>query len=378
MPDSLPELTPQSRLRLTGGRYEGAGFPVDGLPELIQYERLVMDVAKAVWLRDHPNRKRVPKGFTNVVGLRLIDVERGSTIPVLIRPDTQNTLPDVDPPDILDQAQELVDLAFREIVEYNRLPENFPTGLTGHFLRLGRTLQDNEAIEFGVPKSERVARYTQSLRRRFLTASQDKDFPVDGVLVGQITALDTNDLTLSITDLRGHIIPASYTDDALTPDIKEVFDRYDLAPIVRLDCTQLIASNEDIKKVEDIRSIDVMISTEDIPGRERLLELLRLEKGWLDGEGESIDLQAVERTRDLLEDARKYNLPEPGIFPRTDGSIQIQWITKSDIWTAHLVGEEPIFVDFLAPESDQAGDAIVTSSAEAAAFFAQRFSETNS
>lgn len=378
MSASTPETTQESRLRFTGGRYEGAGFPIDGLPELVQYERLVVDVAKELWLRQHKTRKRVPKGFSSVVGLRLTRVEDGSAIPTLIRPEVPNTLPDVDPPSALDDAQDLVDKAFREIVANNQLPGDFPSGLTSHFLRLGRTLQGSEAIEFGLPHSGQVAKYTQTIRRRFLTASQSKDFPLDGTLVGQITALDTNSLTLTITDLLGRNIPAAYTDDAMTPDLLEVFNRRDMAPVVRLECAQLIAPDETVKSIEDIRSLEVFLSSEKIPGRPRLLELLQLEEGWLDGEGDAPDLLALEQARDVLQIAQDQGLPEPGIFPRVDGSVQVQWITRLDVWTAHLVGDGPITVDYLAVEADQAREAEVNTPAEAVVFFAERFEEVTS
>lgn len=370
-----PEMTPESRLRLTGGRYEGKGFPIDALPELVQYERLVLDVAKDLWLRQHKDRKRVPKGFSSVVGLRLTKVEEGSAIPILIRPEMAGTLPDVDAPSVLDAAQDVIDEAFHEIVTNNRLPDDFPNGLASHFLRLGRTLQGNEAIEFGVPNSGRAARYTQSVRTRFLTASQDKDFPLDGTLVGRITALDTNTLTLTITDLHGRNIPAAYTDDALTPDLMEVFNRRDSAPVVRLDCAQLIAPDETVKSVEDIRSLEVFLSSEDVPGRDRLLELLQLGKGWLDGEGDAPDLLALEQARDLLQSAVENGLPNPGIFPCLDGSVQLQWITPSDVWTARVVGGQPIEVDYLAVEADQAREAEVSTPADAIAFFVARNNE---
>lgn len=372
MSESTPEYPPESRLRLTGGRYESAGFPIEGLPELIQYERLVLDVAKVIWLQQHKDRKRVPKGFTTVVGLRLTDVAEGSAIPVLARPTVSNALPDVDPRSILDDAQDLVDQAFREIVVSNKLPDSFPPGLASHFLRLGRTLQGNEAIEFGTPKTADVARYTQPVRKRFLIASQNKDFPLDGTLVGRITALDTNALTLTITDLGGRNIPATYSDDALTPDLMEVFNRRDEAPIVRLDCTQLIAPNDTVKSVEDIRSLEVFLSAEDVPARGRLLELLQLEDGWLDGEGTAPDLLALEQARDILQLAHERGLPDAAVFPREDGSVQLQWITSTDIWTARLPAEPPLEVDFLGVESDASDEREVSTPEEVVDFFVAR------
>ena len=369
-------LTPESRLRLTGGRYEDRGLPLEGLPELVQYERLVVDVAKVLWLNAHPDRKRVPKGFSKVVGLRLTTVEDGSAIPVLVRPEAPGALPDLDPRSALDDAQDLVDRAFQEIVSHNRLPSDFPTELSSHFLRIGRTLQGNEAIEFGEPRSSASARYTQSVRKRFLTASQTQDFPVDGLLVGRITALDTDELTLTISDLSGRKIPASYTDDAMTPDLLEVFNRRDMAPVVRLDCTQLVAPDESVKGVEDIREIEIFLSSEDVPGRARLLELMQLEVGWLEGEGEPPDLLALEKARDILQHASERGLSLPGVFPRVDGTLLLQWITDTDVWTIVVRGEGAMSADVLDVVGDVSRDAELQTPNEAIDFFVARSGES--
>lgn len=368
-------VTPESRLRLTGGRYKAPGYPMEALPELMQYERLVVDVAKALWRRDHPGRVRVPRGFDSVVGLRLTKIVDGSATPVLVRPPAGSESLDFDPPSLLDSAQDLIDAAFAQIVASNRLPADFPPDLGGHFLRLGRTLQDDEAIEFGNRANGAVARYTQPIRKRFLLANQSLEFAVDGTVVGQITALDTNDLSLTLTDLAGRKIPAKFADESMTADLKDVFNQVDLAPVVRLECTHLVANDETVTRIEDIRNIEVFLAAEDVPGRARLVELLQLGSGWLDGDGDSPDLLAIEQARDLLFDASEAGLPTPGVFPRLDGSVQVQWITHSDVWTAVVSGEGPIEVDYLGVETDSAGDATVASTAEAVSYFADRMKQ---
>lgn len=59
-----------SAMRLRGGRYERRGFPLEALPELARYERLVLDVAKVLWKQSNPDR-RVPRGFAEQLQLRL-------------------------------------------------------------------------------------------------------------------------------------------------------------------------------------------------------------------------------------------------------------------------------------------------------------------
>ena len=72
-------------LRFEGGRFDEAGYPLDALGELVRYERLVVEVARGLWMDKHPTRKRAPRHFDNALRLRLSAVEDGSVIPVLKR-----------------------------------------------------------------------------------------------------------------------------------------------------------------------------------------------------------------------------------------------------------------------------------------------------
>lgn len=378
MPDSAREVTPQSRLKMTGGRYErGFGYPLDALPELVQYERLVTDVAKSIWRAANPGRLRVPRGFSQAVGLRLTAVQRGSAIPILEHSTEQETLPDVDVNgrSILDAAQDLVDGAFAEIVLHNRLPSEFPSGLTSHFLKLGRTLQGNEAIEFGQQTSPKKARYTQAARLRFLSATQKEDIPLEAIAVGFLTALDTNQLTMTLTDLEGHNIDGAYSDDTLTPDLLEVFNRRAEAPVVRLECSLLLGADQQVKRIDDVYGLEVFLSAGDTPGKDRLLELVGLKEGWLDGYGEAPDLIALEHVRDLLYAVARAGLPDPGVFPREDGSLQVQWITRSDVWTAVVSAEGAVGADLLAVRANEERSTSSSNTEEIVDFFVARTSE---
>ena len=48
-------------LRLSGDRFTAIGLPAAALHEVLAYEDLLREVAKAVFLRKHPGRERVPK-----------------------------------------------------------------------------------------------------------------------------------------------------------------------------------------------------------------------------------------------------------------------------------------------------------------------------
>ncbi|WP_420117552.1 hypothetical protein, partial [Micromonospora sp.] len=53
------------------------------LSEFARYERLVVDVAKAIYKNRHARRQRVPRGFATGFELRLTEIQVGSVVPVL-------------------------------------------------------------------------------------------------------------------------------------------------------------------------------------------------------------------------------------------------------------------------------------------------------
>lgn len=347
-----PQETPLSHLRMSGGRYNEPGYPLEGLLELVNYERLVVDVAKALWLTENPDRVRTPKGFTSKVRLRLVAVEDGSAIPVLIKEAEGEALPDVDPKGIVEKAQSVVDEAFNEIIKHNRLPDAFPPHLIHHFLRLGRTLHSGEAIEFGTRDEVKPLKFTQEVRTKFLAASQDKDFPIDDFLAGRVVALDTTNQTFKFLSLQDKELQGSYTEASLTEDLRAVFHEEYCAPIVRLKCTQTISPSMEIKCINDVAEVEVLLTQENLPWRRQIESLLTIEDGWLDGSGTMPQMPAIERTRDFAVAAVSAGLPEPGVFPLEDGGVQLQWFTDTDVWTATISPDGVLSADYLVVEDD--------------------------
>ncbi|UUE99042.1 hypothetical protein NDY24_04165 [Xanthomonas hortorum pv. pelargonii] len=61
-----------SQPKFTGARFDEHTLPVDVARDLAAYERLIVELAKHLYLQEHPGRQRVPKGFE--AGFRL-DIE---------------------------------------------------------------------------------------------------------------------------------------------------------------------------------------------------------------------------------------------------------------------------------------------------------------
>src|SRR5690349_15716485 len=69
--------------KLDGARFEDHAIPLDFLKDLAVLEEFVVSVAKAEWLKDHPDRHRTPRGVMSGVTVKLKQVDEGSAVPVL-------------------------------------------------------------------------------------------------------------------------------------------------------------------------------------------------------------------------------------------------------------------------------------------------------
>ena len=46
-----------------GKRFDDHGLDLDVLPDLFAFKQLLVETAKALWRRAHPDRERLPKNF---------------------------------------------------------------------------------------------------------------------------------------------------------------------------------------------------------------------------------------------------------------------------------------------------------------------------
>lgn len=70
--------------RFTGTRFDEHTLPVDVARDLAAYESLIVDLAKHLYLTNHPERQRVPKGFAANFRLDIDRIDPGSAMPNLV------------------------------------------------------------------------------------------------------------------------------------------------------------------------------------------------------------------------------------------------------------------------------------------------------
>jgi hypothetical protein len=72
-------------LSFVGPRFEDHGLELDVLSELIAYKRLLLETAKELWRRKHPDRERLPRGYEEQWEVKFYGLQEGSTAVPLMR-----------------------------------------------------------------------------------------------------------------------------------------------------------------------------------------------------------------------------------------------------------------------------------------------------
>ncbi|PNH79228.1 hypothetical protein [Arthrobacter sp. AFG20] len=313
-------------LRLTGGRFEKSGFPVNGLVELERLEELIETVAKALWKRDNPGRSRAPKNFTSSFDLRLTRVDPGSVIPVLERSDTDQGLFNAAFTDYFDASMEVIEDAFASIVDNLSLPDDFPEEAEAVMARFGSSFHEDERAIFRSATADPIS-YSSSVRKEFFGGVRNTLLVQDGSHVGRISALDVDEQTFTFAPVNSSKVPGVYQDPQRWADLHEVLKQESDNYWVRLQGTFRFRPDSSIHSVADVASVEVFDVPDSDWGR-RLLELADLQDGWIE-EGEAVATPSLECAREVLTHLASKEL-RPGIFPTPAGGIQLEWSAEDE------------------------------------------------
>lgn len=328
-------------LRFEGGRFSEAGYPLDALVELVRYERLVVEVARGLWMKDHPGRQRAPRHFDEGLRLRLVDVEEGSVMPVLERHHVAEEGKLFDPDDWAGRSQHVITDAISAIASEKPLPEAFPQAVVPNLVQFGSSLQEDEACRFGNNGNGQV-RYDQAARRHLIALTASESIQRDGELLGRIGAINANKQTFDFADRRGSHVSGSFSRRNLIVDLRAVTDRDPDAPFVRLSCRYTTDEYGRLSAIEDVEGLETLVSSDDPLGLQ-LRQLLELAKGWHDGAGEQIDPAAVEWGRDFAGEIGPEGISGLSVFPTLEGGLLLERQLQDRRWSLEVDPEGAVF-----------------------------------
>jgi hypothetical protein len=318
------------RLCLSGGRFEAEGMPVEVLAELVAYRELVIGVAKELFRQQHPQRQRLPSGFTDRLQLRLRVIERGSVVPVLerMRSVGVGVLPFGDDfvSDEFTMARNLIEDAVAAVVAGTDIPADFPRSALVLFNGLGQTLRVGETIELQSSRLSAGVKYTREVGRQ-LVLLERSTFQDEVRDIGRVWEVDSHRMTCALQLRLGPSSPITAPLDELTFEpIKEALAPNGQGPPLHIIGLGVFDSTRGLLRLDAIHDVSRVEDPADLEAVDsRLDELEGLRGGWLDGYGAAPTPPALRSARRIVAELLGLEVPKPRLYPTPDGGVQAEW-----------------------------------------------------
>jgi hypothetical protein len=303
--------------RFDGNRFNEHTLPVDVARDLAAYETLVVELAKHLYLKDHPERQRVPKGFNSNFHLHLEKVDDGSAMPllsvvvagVLELSGGGNTY--------FERARDLITECVA--APAGQLPPAFPRELLSHFNQVGRSLRADETLE--LPRSGTTPARLTPERRKSLVLAADSVYEREVELSGAIEEADWAKSTfrLRLSDGNPCVVPMPET---FHHRAREFGGRPRHQVTVKGIATY--DSWDRLQKVISVESLEIQLNA---TLSAKFDELAELADGWHDGTGKAPNKEKLIQVAEKLVAQYPEALPLPVIVPTHEGNLLLEWNT---------------------------------------------------
>lgn len=320
--------------RFTGDRFEQATLPVDVARDLAAYEVLVVELAKHLYLQDHLDRQRVPKGFSSGFHLHIDRIDPGSAQPMLALVTAGAMALFASGETYFSQARDLISECIA--ADDAALPARFPKELLSHFNQLGRSLRDGEALE--LPRAHAVLAVLTPERRKNLVLAADQFYEREVELTGSIAEADWEKSTfrLRLPDSLQTIVPMPHSFHAKAREFGGR-TRHQVS-------VKGIATYDSWDRLQKVVSVDSLEIHKNHFLASKFDELADLKDGWHEGRGVAPDKDRLAAVAEKLTTHYPERLPMPILVPTQDGNLLLEWDAQGepslDIvlgdWRAHF------------------------------------------
>ncbi|GAB3560411.1 hypothetical protein [Spirosoma fluminis] len=319
--------------KLEGERFEDHALPLNILEDFSALEELIVEVAKKIYLEENPGRKRVPKGFTDNVSLKLTGIDPGSAIPkfAMVTFIASALLIDANPESMtyFEKARDRVVEVVSDANKGTFNPNLLDVKHLSLFNRIGKNLLDGESMDLS-PNHDKSAILNKSVRKRILLSRNEKYEYSDTISVNaSVTALDKKHNTFTL-DIEGNAVTCNL-ENAL--DFYETIalgiQEYESNTLLSIKATGIFNEQDKLIRIEGIESMDIL---DPYDVNVRLSQLSKIEDNWYEGFGKAPGSAFLRQFGEYFSSYYNTKLPLPAIFPTLEGNIQLEWsLSKASI-----------------------------------------------
>ncbi len=301
--------------RFDGARFSEHTLPLDVAKDLAAYEALLVDLAKHLYLQDHKERQRVPKGFAKEFHLHLERVEDGSTRPVLSVVAAGALALGAGTNVYFERARDLINECIAS--PQGQLPAGFPKELLAHFNQFGRSLREGERMELPLPGNQ-IATLTPE-RRKSLVLGADQVYEREIELSGTIEEADWKNSSFRLRTLEGERITVPMP-SSFHPTAGQLGGK--ARHLVTFSAVAAYDSWDNLQKVIAAEGFEVQFNFELAT---RFEELRALQDGWFDGSGSAPDIERIDAVAEQFLQAYPEKIPLPAVVPTPEGDLLLEW-----------------------------------------------------
>lgn len=302
-----------------GTRFEEHSIPVEVLKDWAAFEGLIVEAARWLYLEEYPHRKRTPRGFAQSFSLRLSKIENGSAVAVIERPNAPGALF----PDAFamwfEKARDRV-LETIEAASLGQSVENLlPKSLLAYFDRFGRSLRDDEQVEFTRETAQTKVVYDHRVRKTLVLKSAAV-YRTEESVRGAMSELNLENRTFTLKLIGGEKVIGHFSDE-LRDAAHGALGAYGES-LVMVEGAVVRDQSDNRKRIEQVTRIEPLDAL-DVPARLEGLGLLR--DGWLDGEGAKPPTAGLAWLAKSWTEHWPEDIPLPYVYPTPAGGVQLEW-----------------------------------------------------
>lgn len=305
--------------RLVGKRFANHTIPLDLLKDFSAFEEMLLEIAKRNYLAEFPDRKRLPNGFGKNISISLASVEEGSAILALTLSSylaTANLVPPIEE-EYFNQAKETV-IETIALVEQGE-KTSLDSVLLRYFDRFGRSLKDDESIEFSSSKGK--ATLNQKIRKKLLEISKVKSWSENLTLKGYVCTVNQNSQFFELELISTSIVKVDYLEQQESV-ILDAFNDYKNKALVEIKGVAILNRANKINSFETLEQVTLL---DPLDIEVRLEELSLLEDGWLNGKGKALSKEKIKIVSEYFYKFYNDNLPLPYLYPTAEAGLQAEW-----------------------------------------------------
>lgn len=305
--------------RLVGSRFEDHSIPVEVLKDWAAFEGLIVEAARWLYLEENPRRKRTPRGFAQSFALHLSQVEEGSAVMVLELPHAPGTLV----PDAFahwfEKARDRVLQTIEAVSQGRPLDDLLPKSLLAYFDQFGRSLRDDEQVEFTLNATQAKVIYDHRVRKTLVLKSAT-EYRTEESVRGAMSELNLENRTFTLKLIGGEKVIGHFSEE-LRNAAHGALGAYGES-LVMVEGAVVRDPSDNRKRIEQVTRIEALDPL-DVPARLEALSLLR--DGWMDGEGVKPPAAGLAWLEKAWAEHWPEDVPLPYVYPTVFGGLQLEW-----------------------------------------------------